>query len=144
MVAELNQATWGEVYEACCVHTVREWLLVLFGIFLTFFFLYWFLFALNVMGTSAKVLSGCHAGGLFTNGSNPVSAVMLGVIATVLLDSSSTTTSIIISLTGTVISKEDAIYMVMGCNVGTVSQDCIAMADVTLRSIRLLIYSSIY
>lgn len=117
---QLNDATWGEVYEACCVHTASEWGMVAFGLFLTVFFLYWFLFALNVMGDSAQVLTGCRAAGLFGDGANPVSAVMVGVLATILLDSSSTTTSIIISLTGTVISREDAIYMIMGCNVGTV------------------------
>ena len=115
----LHSATWSEVYEACCVHSAREWGYVAVGVFIVLFFLFWFLFALKVMGNSAKVLTGCTASTFFANSTNPVSGVIIGMVATMLLDSSSTTTAIIVSLTGTVLTLDQAIYMVMGCNVGT-------------------------
>jgi solute carrier family 34 (sodium-dependent phosphate cotransporter) len=115
----INSATWREVYEACCIHTATEWAWVFLGFLSVLFMLFWFLFALKLMGTSAKVLTGCTATQFFANSSNPLSGVIIGMVATILLDSSSTTTSIIVSLTGTVLTLDQAIYMVMGCNVGT-------------------------
>jgi solute carrier family 34 (sodium-dependent phosphate cotransporter) len=91
------------------------------GILTTLFFLYWFMFSLELLGTSAQVLTGCSAGALFGDDINPVAGVMVGIIATVMLDSSSATTSIVISLTGTAISLNQGIYIIMGANVGTVS-----------------------
>ena len=45
---------------------------------------------------------------------------MVGILVTVLIQSSSTSTSIIITLAGAkLVSVEQAIYMVMGCNIGT-------------------------
>jgi solute carrier family 34 (sodium-dependent phosphate cotransporter) len=93
--------------------------MVFVGIVIVVFFLYWFMFALKLMGNSAKVLTGCTASEFFANSSNPFSGVIIGMVATILLDSSSTTTAIIVSLTGTVLTLDQAIYMVMGCNVGT-------------------------
>ncbi|KAK3088779.1 hypothetical protein FSP39_023653 [Pinctada imbricata] len=51
---------------------------------------------------------------------NPVAGLMIGVLATVLLQSSSTTTSIIITLAGEgIIELHSTIPMVMGANIGT-------------------------
>jgi sodium-dependent phosphate cotransporter len=84
------------------------------------FFLYFFLVSLELLGSSAKVLGGCSAGGLFGGQSNPVAALVIGVLATVLVQSSSTTTSIIVSLVGAqAFSVQTGIYMVMGANIGT-------------------------
>jgi sodium-dependent phosphate cotransporter len=77
------------------------------------FFLYWFLFGLDLLGTGAKVMSGCAAGKIFGSDVNPVAGLMMGILATVLLQSSSTTTSIIVTLVGSAISVEQGIYMVM-------------------------------
>jgi solute carrier family 34 (sodium-dependent phosphate cotransporter) len=117
----MYDATWDDVYQACCVHSTEEWGWVFIGILLVIFLLYWFLFSLELLGSSAKVLTGCRAGALFGDDTNPVAGVMVGIIGTVLLQSSSTTTSIVISLTGSVITLEQGIYMIMGSNIGTVS-----------------------
>lgn len=111
---EALNATWGEVFTSCCVHTPKEWGWIAFGLFLVAFFLYFFLVALDVLGSGAKVMTGCQAGTLFGSDANPVAGVMVGILATVLLQSSSTTTSIIVSLVGSAISTEQGIYMVMG------------------------------
>lgn len=73
-----------------------------------------------MLGSSAKVLGGCSAGGLFGDDTNPVGALVIGILATVLVQSSSTTTSIIVSLVGAgAVGVHTGIYMVMGANIGT-------------------------
>ena len=62
---------------------------------------------------SAKVMSGCKAGELFGDDANPVAGLMIGILATVLLQSSSTTTSIVVSLVGSAVSTRQGIYMIM-------------------------------
>jgi sodium-dependent phosphate cotransporter len=116
---EPADATWGEVFQACCVRSPTEWGYAFGGFLVVCFFLYFFLFGLELMGTSAKVMTGCTAGALFGDETNPVAGLMVGILSTVLLQSSSTTTSIIVSLVGSAISVRQAIYMVMGANIGT-------------------------
>jgi Na+/phosphate symporter len=60
--------------------------------------LYFFLLGLELLGTSFKVVGGCTAGSLLGSDANPLTGVMIGIIATAILQSSSTTTSIIVSL----------------------------------------------
>ncbi|OLP93155.1 Sodium-dependent phosphate transport protein 2A [Symbiodinium microadriaticum] len=57
--------------------------------------IYMFLMGLDMMGSSFLVLGGKGAGDLFTIVDNPVTGLMVGIIATVLVQSSSTSTSIV-------------------------------------------------
>ena len=129
---EVGDATWAEVCSACCVHTPAEWGLLFLGIIGVATLLYFFLFGLAILGTGAKVMSGCKAGELFGDDTNPVAGLMIGILATVLLQSSSTTTSIIVSLVGDggAISVDQGIYMIMGANIGTsVTNTIVAMGQ---------------
>ena len=82
--------------------------------------LYAFIFGLDLMGTSFKALSGKNIGLLFEYVSNPVASLIVGILVTVLLQSSSTTTSIIVTMVGAnIISPQMAIPLVMGANIGT-------------------------
>lgn len=92
--------------------------------------LYFFILSLDLLSTSAQVLTGCAAAALFEN-TNPVAALMVGILSTVLLQSSSTTTSIIVSLVGAGgLDVQAAIYMVMGSNIGTsVTNTLVAMGQ---------------
>jgi len=82
------------------------------------------------LGSSAKVVGGCTAGSLFGDDTNPIGALMIGILATVLLQSSSTTTSIIIGLVGGGLEVKQAIYMIMGANIGTsVTNTIVAMGQ---------------
>jgi sodium-dependent phosphate cotransporter len=119
VVQEYGDATWGEVCTTCCCHTPEEWGYITLGLLLVCLFLYFFLFALELLGSGAKVMTGCKAGELFGDDTNPIAGLMVGILATVLLQSSSTTTSIIVSLTGSAISVRQGIYMIMGANIGT-------------------------
>lgn len=113
-------ATWADVCRACCVHTPQEWFQIFLGICVALFFLYFFLVGLDFLGTGAKVMCGCAAGSLFGDDVNPIAGLMIGILVTVLLQSSSTSTSLIVSLVGAdAISVKQGIYMVMGANIGT-------------------------
>lgn len=129
--AEIGDATWAEVGQACCVHTPMEWGKVFIGVCGAFFFLYFFLFSLELLGNSAKVLGGCTAGGIMGDNVNPVAALVIGELATALVQSSSTTTSIIVSLVGSdAVSINTGIYMIMGANIGTsITNTIVAMGQ---------------
>ena len=87
------------------------------GIFIT---LYGFLFSLGLMGDSFKILGGKTAGELFQNISNPISGLMVGILATVLVQSSSTSTSVVVGMVGAdIITVQTAIPIIMGANIGT-------------------------
>jgi len=115
-----EDATWGEVFQACCCHSASEWAMIFGGVCVVLFFLYFFLFGLDLLGSGAKVMGGCTAGSLFGDDTNPVAGLMVGILATVFLQSSSTTTSIVVSLVGaSTVSVNQGIYMIMGANIGT-------------------------
>ena len=82
--------------------------------------LYGFLFALALMGDSFKVLGGRTAGDLFRNVDNPIAGLMIGILATVLVQSSSTSTSVMVGMVGAdIITVRTAIPLIMGANIGT-------------------------
>lgn len=82
--------------------------------------LFLFLIAINLLGSSFKLLGQDFVQTLFTSTLNPLSGLFLGVLATVLVQSSSVTTSIIVGLvSGGVLSIESAVPIVMGANIGT-------------------------
>ncbi|VEU41439.1 unnamed protein product [Pseudo-nitzschia multistriata] len=126
-----EDATWGEVLQSCCVHSPKEWGLIFIGVCVVVFFLYFFLLGLDLLGSGAKVMGGCAAGSLFGDDTNPVAGLMIGILATVFLQSSSTTTSIVVSLVGAgSVSVNQGIYMIMGANIGTsVTNTIVAMGQ---------------
>merc|ERR1712117_540918 len=85
--------------------------------------LYFFVCSLSFLSTAFRLLSGRENGKIFANAEllqNPIVGVMIGVLSTVLLQSSSTTTSIVVGMVGADILKvKAAIPMVMGANIGT-------------------------
>jgi len=128
-VDEIGDASWNEVFQSCCVHSAAEWGFIFIGLVSVLFFLYFFLLGLNILGTSAKVIGGCTAGALFGDDANPVAGLMIGILCTVLVQCSSSTTSIIGSLVGAdVVTVNAGIFMVMGANIGTsVTNTIVAM-----------------
>ena len=116
---------------------VRDALYWLSGVSWTKIALFWwviyciwvFLLVLSIMGTGFSLLGGKDSAKMFDVVDNPISGVMIGILATVLVQSSSTTTSIIISLVGAnELSVNSAVFMVMGANIGTsVTNTIVAM-----------------
>ncbi|KAJ9462196.1 hypothetical protein DIPPA_07814 [Diplonema papillatum] len=85
--------------------------------------LYLFIIALGLMGDAFQILGGRSSGRTFRDSellANPFAGVSIGILATVLMQSSSTTTSIIISMAASgLVTAHDAAYLVMGANIGT-------------------------
>jgi sodium-dependent phosphate cotransporter len=97
--------------------------------------LYIFLISLSMMGNAFKVIGGPTAGAVFRNNDifdNPFAGCSLGILATILVQSSSTSTSIIITMTAAgLIDPKNAIYMIMGANIGTsVTNTIVSMSHI--------------
>ncbi|XP_070569542.1 sodium-dependent phosphate transport protein 2B-like [Ptychodera flava] len=85
--------------------------------------LYLFICSLDFLSSAFRLLGGKTAGEVIGSSivaTNPICGVMVGILATVLVQSSSTTTSIVVSMVASGILKvEPAIPMIMGANIGT-------------------------
>lgn len=82
--------------------------------------IYCFLIMLSLMGNGFKLLGMKDSSKMFDIVDNPISALMVGILVTVLVQSSSTSTSIIVGLVGAdELSVSNAIPMIMGANIGT-------------------------
>jgi sodium-dependent phosphate cotransporter len=81
--------------------------------------LYLLLVAVSMVSGGFKWSVGEQAKTLFEFASHPVAGLMIGLIATALIQSSSTVTSIIVGLVAGGLPVETAIPMVMGANIGT-------------------------
>ncbi|GAA1824959.1 Na/Pi cotransporter family protein [Nesterenkonia flava] len=75
--------------------------------------------AVNVIGSGFKIATGDQADALFSFATNPIVALMIGVVATALTQSSSTTTSVTVGLVAGGLPLEIAVPIIMGANIGT-------------------------
>jgi solute carrier family 34 (sodium-dependent phosphate cotransporter) len=117
--ALVEPASWLDVYRACCCHSLRGWAQIALFLSMLLLLLYFFLVGLDLLGTAFRVVGGCTAGSLLGSDTSPLASVMIGMIATAILQSSSTTTSNIVSLVSGGLDVQQGIYMVMGANIGT-------------------------
>ena len=82
--------------------------------------LYVFLVGINGMSSAIKHMGSDVAESIFTTTSDPVIALFIGVFATVLFQSSSTTTSLIVGMVSSgALGLAGAVPMIMGANIGT-------------------------
>lgn len=82
--------------------------------------LYLFVLSITLLGGSFKLAGKEFAESIFSATSNPFVGLLIGILATAIVQSSSMTTSTIVGLVGTgFLSFESAIPMVMGANIGT-------------------------
>jgi len=89
--------------------------------------LYLFLTGVGLLGDGIESMGAGFQEGLFQSVANPLSGLMVGLLATVLAQSSSVTTSTIVGLVGTgVLSVEAAVPMIMGANLGTTVTNTLA------------------
>ncbi len=92
----------------------------LLKIVLVLILLYFFLLGIKLTGTSFKLFGKDFAEQLITIYSNPFCGLFTGILVTSIIQSSSTTTSLIVGLAGSgILPIESAIPMVMGANMGT-------------------------
>ncbi|GLD46652.1 sodium-dependent phosphate transport protein 2A-like protein, partial [Lates japonicus] len=90
---------------------------------LLFLLLYFFVCSLDVLSSAFQLAGGRVAGDIFQENailSNPVAGLVVGILVTVLVQSSSTSTSIIVSLVSSgLLDVQSAIPIIMGSNIGT-------------------------
>ena len=98
--------------------------------------LYIFLFAIALFGAAFKMFFGDHGKQLIADTTSPVVGLMIGLLATSLIQSSSSTTSIIVGLVaGGALSVTSAIPIIMGANMGTtVTNTLVAMTSINRRT----------
>ena len=82
---------------------------------------YAILLSVGMVGSGFKWVSGGSAGAreLFEFATNPFVALLIGILATSLVQSSSTVTSVVVGLVAGGLPIEIAIPMIMGANIGT-------------------------
>ena len=90
----------------------RRWLLLIALVYLM-------LLAVSMIGSGFKLAAGDHAKTLFTFASNPIMGLIIGMVATALIQSSSTVTSIIVGMVAGGLPITIAVPMMMGANIGT-------------------------
>ncbi|CAL1526046.1 unnamed protein product [Lymnaea stagnalis] len=85
--------------------------------------LYVFICTLDLLSNAFRLLGGKTAGSVFQDSkllANPITGLMIGVLATVILQSSSTSSSIVITMVASkIIDLHPAIPIIMGANIGT-------------------------
>lgn len=82
--------------------------------------LFLFLLAIQLLGDSFKLLGKDFSEQLVATTSDPFVGLFVGILATVLVQSSSVTTSVIVGLvSGGALTVSNAIPMIMGANIGT-------------------------
>ena len=103
-----------------------QWLFVVLMIYLL-------LVAVGMIGSGFKMASGGAEGArqLFAFATNPVMGLVTGALATAVVQSSSTVTSVIVGLVAGGLPVETAIPMIMGANIGTtVTNTLVSMGHV--------------
>jgi solute carrier family 34 (sodium-dependent phosphate cotransporter) len=84
------------------------------------FLLYGFLVSIGLLSKAFTMFSGGFVDGLIASASNPLLGLFVGILATTLVQSSSTTTSIVVAMVGSgSMPIHAAIPVVMGANIGT-------------------------
>jgi len=98
--------------------------------------LYCFLFAISLLGGAFKLFGKGFSQALITGTSNPVIGLMIGLLATSIIQSSSSTSSIVVGLVAAgALTVEGAVPIIMGANMGTtVTNTLVAMASLNRRA----------
>lgn len=82
--------------------------------------IYLFLLSIKLLGHSFQAFGHGFAEALINMTSNPFSGLIIGIVATSLIQSSSTTTSLVVGLVASgALTLDTAIPIVMGANIGT-------------------------
>lgn len=94
---------------------------------LALFFLYLFLVGIKSLEKGISSLGSDFVDQVFSSVANPIAGLAAGILATVLVQSSSVTTATIVGLVGAgVLPVDTAVPMVMGANIGTTVTNTLA------------------
>ncbi|CAL8310411.1 unnamed protein product [Lota lota] len=95
-------------------------------------FLYMFVCSLDILSSAFQLVGGKAAGDIFQDNAvlaNPLAGLVIGVLVTVLVQSSSTSSSIVVSMVSSgLLDVQSAVPVIMGANIGTsVTNTIVAM-----------------
>ncbi len=96
---------------------------------------YLFLLSIKLLGHSFKLFGKGFAETMIQMTSNPFAGLIIGIVTTSLIQSSSTTTSIVVGLVaGNALSLYNAIPIIMGANIGTtITNTIVSMGHIRNR-----------
>lgn len=120
-----------ETTEPRATSSVPTWARLLY----VFLLLYLFLVGVKALESGIKSFGSDFTDNLFANVSHPVAGLFVGVLATVLVQSSSVSTATIVGLVGAgSLSIPFAVPMIMGANIGTTVTNTLASMGFLRRS----------
>ncbi len=104
-----------------------------FRIILLILFVYLFLISIELLGGSFKLMGKGFAHQLLQTTANPLLGLLMGILATTIVQSSSVTTSIVVSMVAAgTLTIRGAVPIVMGANIGTtVTNTMVSMGHIT-------------
>ncbi len=107
--------------------------MIRFRLVLVLILLFVFLVAIELLGSSFKAIGTDTAERLVASVNNPFAGLSVGILATVLVQSSSVTTSTIVGLVGSgQIPLAIAVPMIMGANIGTtITNTLVSLGHIT-------------
>ncbi len=99
-------------------------------------FLYLFIVGIGAMGHSLKLFGSEFSERILNTTASPLVGLFIGILATSLVQSSSTTTSIVVGMVaGGAISIQGAIPIIMGANIGTtITNTIVSMGHITRKA----------
>lgn len=111
----------------------KSWLLAALRVAYFLFLLYVFFTSIELMSSAFKMAGAGFAEQLINTVSDPVAGLILGFVATGIIQSSSTTTTIVVGLVASgALNIELAVPLVMGANIGTTTTNTlVSMGHVT-------------
>ena len=117
------------------MYNVKSTISIFSKVFLIGLLLYLFLVSLGLMGVAFKGFGAGFAENLIRTTSNPFVGLFIGILATSLIQSSSTTTSIVVGMVGSgVLTVGNAVPIIMGANIGTtVTNTLVSLGHFTRR-----------
>ena len=128
--------SWRDVFAYFFNRSFLGWLKLIACTILFLALLYGYFFGIVLLGTSVEVLSTCHIGSLFTQRPlNAITCTLLGVLGSSMFQSSTTTTFLISTLVGDVLTVQQCIFFAIGANLGnTIINSTLALAHCRNKS----------
>jgi len=116
--------------------TTQKILGLLLNVVILLALLYVFLYAIALFGAAFKLVGKEFSKSLIATTTNPVVGLMIGLLATSLIQSSSSSTSIVVGMVaGGALTVQGAIPIIMGANMGTtVTNTLVAMGSINRRA----------
>ncbi|MEO0084337.1 MAG: Na/Pi symporter [candidate division WOR-3 bacterium] len=104
-------------------------------IFIFIVSLYSFLLSINLLGCGLQLLGKGFAERLISFTANPIVALFIGILTTSIVQSSSATTSIVVGMVACqTLNLENAIFIIMGANIGTtITNTLVSLTHITRK-----------